>query len=242
MKKTFRLGFSLMLVLALAAALGGAALAADASIVYNGGGDFDLAPGSGYTDTDLFDNFKDVMPGDVLTENITFTNRASDCDYVRLYIRAVAHDEQGSPLSYSEGFENADGKDQAGISGERDETVASMSDFLAQLSMKVYNGAELIYEASPDELDGLKDNKLLGTFRRGETAKLRVELTVPAELGNEYAYRVGEVDWVFHVDALNDPKPVAKTGDTAQPLLWLGMAVLAMAAGGVLTAKKKNRG
>ena len=45
---------------------------------------------------------------------------------------------------------------------------------------------------------------LLGTFRTGETAELKVELTVPIELGNEYANRVGEVDWVFHVEAYNE--------------------------------------
>lgn len=56
----------------------------------------------------------------------------------------------------------------------------------------------------PDELDGLKSNKLLGTFRTGETATLKVELSVPIELDNKYANRVGEVDWIFHVEAYNE--------------------------------------
>ena len=30
---------------------------------------------------------------------------------------------------------------------------------------------------------------------------------MPIELGNEYASRVGEVDWIFTVEALDDPKP-----------------------------------
>ena len=79
-----------------------------------------------------------------------------------------------------------------------------MTEFLSKLSMKVWNGTELIYDASPDQLDGLKSNKLLGTFRTGETATLKVELSVPIELGNEYANRVGEVDWIFHVEAYNE--------------------------------------
>ena len=53
-------------------------------------------------------------------------------------------------------------------------------------------------------MDGLKDNKLLGTFRTGDTATLKVELAVPIDLGNEYANRVGEVDWIFHVEAYNE--------------------------------------
>ena len=245
MKKTFRIAF----VLALAAlVLSAAALAAGPSIEYRGGGSFDFAPGSGYTDTDLFESFKNVMPGDVLTETITFTNSDADCDYVKLYIRAEAHDELTNDLTYDEAFENTDGKDEKDVTGERDENVVSMGQFLSQLSMKVWNGTELIYEASPDDLDGLKDNVLLGEFRKGDTAELKVELTVLVELGNEYAYRVGEVDWVFHVDALDDPEPTptpggskpSKTGDDAMPILWLALALSATTAAVVLTKKKRK--
>lgn len=150
---------------------------------------FDFQPGSEYTDTDLFDNFKGVVPGDVMTEEITFTNSATDCDFVHLYMRAVAHDEETNPLSEAVA---------------ETETVATMTEFLSQLSMKVWNGTELIYDASPDELDGLANNVFLGTFRTGETMTLKVELTVPIELDNKFANRVGEVDWVFHVEAYNE--------------------------------------
>lgn len=166
------------------------AFAADSSITFTGfSSGFEFQPGSEYTETDLFQNFKNVMPGDTVTETITFTNSATDCDFVNLYMRAEAHDETDNPLS-----PNVAEK----------ETVATMTEFLSKLSMKVWNGTELIYEASPDELDGLKTNRLLGTFRTGETATLKVELTVPIDLGNEYANRVGEVDWIFHVEAYNE--------------------------------------
>lgn len=195
----------MVLLLLVVMSLASTAFAASPSITFNGfSKSFDFQPGSEYTETDLFGSFKNVMPGDVLTETITFTNSAADCDFVNLYMRAEAHDEKDNPLTYSETFENADGKDQANISGQRDETVATMTEFLSRLSMKVWNGTELIYDASPDELDGLKDNRLLGTFRTGETAALKVELTVPLDLDNEYANRVGEVDWIFHVEAYNE--------------------------------------
>ncbi len=190
MKNFFKRFSSLTLALMLVLSLGVTAFAASPSITFEGFSEgFDFQPGSEYTETDLFDNFKGVMPGDVLYEYITVTNSATDCDFVQLYMRAVAHDEVDNPLSEKVAEE---------------ETLVSMSDFLAQLYMKVWNGTELIYEASPDELDGLADNVFLGTFLNGETTTLKVELTVPIELGNEYANRVGEVDWVFHVEAFNE--------------------------------------
>lgn len=166
------------------------AFAASPSITFEGfSKGFDFQPGSEYTETDLFGSFKNIMPGDTVTETITFTNSATDCDFVNLYMRAEAHDETDNPLSPKVAEK---------------ETVATMTEFLSKLSMKVWNGTELIYDASPDQLDGLKSNKLLGTFRTGETATLKVELSVPIELGNEYANRVGEVDWIFHVEAYNE--------------------------------------
>ena len=189
MKRTCKTIFSLVLTLLLTVSLATSAFAAS-SITFKGFSDgFDFQPGSEYTETDLFEGFKNVMPGDTVTDTITFTNEATDCDYVNLYMRAEAHDEAGNPLS-----EKAAEK----------ESVATMTEFLSQLSMKVWNGTELIYDASPDQLDGLQDNTLLGTFRTGDTTTLKVELTVPIELDNRFANRVGEVDWIFHVEAYNE--------------------------------------
>ena len=190
MKKSCRAICSLVLMLLMVMSLASTAFAASPSITFNGfSKGFDFQPGSEYTQTDLFGSFKNVMPGDTVTETITFTNSATDCDFVNLYMRAEAHDETANPLS-SKVAEK--------------ETVVTMTEFLSKLSMKVWNGTELIYDASPDQLDGLKNNVFLGTYRSGEKATLKVELNVPIELGNEYANRVGEVDWIFHVEAYNE--------------------------------------
>ena len=205
MKKSFKKITSLVLMLLVAMSMTATASAAAPSVTFRGfSGGFDFQPGSEYTLTDLFDNFKNVMPGDKLTQTITFTNSATDCDFVNLYLRVEPHDETANPLTYDEKFENEDGKDQANVSGQRDETVATMADFLSQLTMRVYNGKQLIYVSSPDKAGGLRDDRLLGAFRSGEKATLRVELDVPIDLGNEYANRVGEVDWVFHVEGFNE--------------------------------------
>lgn len=216
MKRFFRSIISFLLALSVVLCLSISAFAADSTISFGGKEDgFKFAPGSEYTATDLFGNFKNVMPGDKLTETITFTNNAKDCQYIKLYMQAVAHDEEGNPLTYSESFENKDGKDQANIDGERDETLATMADFLAQLSMKVYNGDTLIFDAAPGELDGLKEPVLLDTVAYGEKVVLTVELEVPITLDNRYANRVGEVDWKFTAAGLMDLTVVKKwAGDS----------------------------
>jgi len=119
--------------------------AVDSVITYKGiQKGFTVEPGSEYSDTDLFDGFKGVMPGDRLTEVVKIRNLAEESDYIKLYIRAVAHDEENNPLS-----------EGVAASGE---TVMTMSEFLAQLTMRVYNEDELIFDGTPNETDGLTRN------------------------------------------------------------------------------------
>lgn len=66
--------------------LSGSALAAS-SVTYEGGAEkFVFLPGSSYSESDLFENFKDVLPGDVLTQKITVKNDTKG--KVRIYMRA----------------------------------------------------------------------------------------------------------------------------------------------------------
>ena len=193
MKKLWQAGISFLLLLALMTGLAAPALAEDATITFDGT-DFTFSPGSTYTSTDLFDNFKNVMPGDVLTQSITFKNEAQDYDYVKLYLKAVPHpDEHTQEQPMSEKVLEAE------------KTLESMNEFLSQLTMKVWNGAdktaEPIFEGAPNAAFGAVE---LGRVNKDETAALTVELEVPIELGIEYMYRVGEVDWVFTVEAFRE--------------------------------------
>ena len=207
MRKTFSKLSSLLLAMVMVFSMSVTAFAADSTITFKGLAEgFEAQSGSEYTDTDLFQNFKNVMPGDKLTENIQIKNEATDCDYIKVYMRAVVHDENGNPLTYSEDFEETDGKDQEPVTGDRDETVATMQDFLKQLTMRIYNGEELIYNSTPDQAGALANNVLLGTLTKGEALSLKVELDVPIEMGNEYANRVGEVDWVFLAECIEYEK------------------------------------
>ena len=201
-KSKVKSGFSLLTALLLSMGRSAPAFAADSSAAFTDGRLMVYEPGSAYTETDLFDGFKGVMPGDVRAEEITVENRTDDCDYIKVYLRAVPHDEDGNPVS-EEVLEELreDGRK------ENASDLEYMYDFLSQLSLKVSNGDTAIYEDSLDETDGLTDNVYLGSLRRGEALNLHVELTVPIEMGNEYSDRIGEVDWVFVVEGLNDPDP-----------------------------------
>lgn len=220
MKRKMKISFSLLTVVILVLSLGAAALAEGASVSYEGGAEqFVFLPGSEYTDTDLFEGFKGVMPGDILTQKITVTNNHPGTDTVKIYMRAQVHGElAGNPLSESVAAQ---------------ESVVSMTDFLSQLSMTVKQGDKVIYQAAPSELDGLAQNVLLGSFAAGESTELTVELKVPAELGNQYAERIGEVDWVFTAEEVPAPttaKPEQpKTGDTTSLILWIVLAGAALA-------------
>lgn len=152
---------------------------------------FGFAPGSEYTATDLFGSFKGIMPGDRLTETITLNNAATDTDYIRLYLRAVPHGEDNAPTASGSG-----------------ETVATMADFLSQLTMRVYNGETLIYEASPDKTAGLTENVFLSQLSSGDSTTLKAELEVPFALSNRYANCLGEVDWVFTAEQFHTPQSI----------------------------------
>lgn len=225
MKKTLKTISALALVLVLLLGMSVTAFA-ESKVTYEGGAEkFVFLPGSEYSETDLFENFKGVMPGDVITQEITVRNNYTKAEKVNIYLRAVVHDEQGNPLSEEVA---------------RTEDLVSMQHFLSQLTMTVKQGDKVLFSASPDELDGLKENVLLGTFPGKSYTKLVVELSVPIELGSEYANRVGEVDWVFTAEEVTK---TIQTGDDSDLILWAALMTLSLvtAAGVILPLKRKNK-
>lgn len=203
----------------------------DAAINFTGKtGRFTFAPGSEYSDTDLFPNLKNAFPGDVLTQKINITNTAKDMYGVKLYMRAIALDGNNQPIDPVLSHEG---------SAER------MNDFLSQLKMTVWLGAgenaTMIYQASPDQPDGLAEFVPLGTYTKGQSSVLTVQLEVPAELGNEYMNRLGEVRWEFKVDEVSDPNPhLPPTGDSMNLGLVLLLLVCSLAGVVVLFVNSRR--
>ena len=87
MKKIISVCLALLLVLSCVSAQ------AAAQVNYEGGAEkFVFLPGSTYSDSDLFESFKQVMPGDVLTQRINVRNTSNK--KVRIYLRAEPVEEQ----------------------------------------------------------------------------------------------------------------------------------------------------
>ena len=213
MKKRF---LAILMVLALCLSIAPAAFA-DASVSYKGSADkFVFTPGSEYSPTDLFENFKDVMPGDTLTQQIEVKNAVKNDVKIKLYVRALGADAN------SEGFLNQ-----------------------MDLTVKAADGSEL-FATPAGETAQLTDWVCLGTFYSGAKTTLDVTLNVPIEMGNDYANQIGTLDWEFAVEELpvEPTDPVGpKTGDDTPVALYA--AICAVCAGAVVflfaTRKRKEQ-
>lgn len=86
---------ALFLVLMLATSMIGHVSADDSDVVYEeDAAEFIFLVGSEYSTSDLFHHFKDVMPGDTLTERIIIRNDASKEVKIKVYMRSLgAHDD-----------------------------------------------------------------------------------------------------------------------------------------------------
>lgn len=190
--------FSALAALVLTLCLGVSVMAADGNVTYSGdSGKFIFAPGSQYSPTDLFPEFKGVMPGDVLTQNITVKNDASNKVKVKIYMRSLgAH---------------ADSKDFLSKLGL---TVAVAED----------NEMAYMFDATADQTAQLTDWVCLGTLYSGGEVDLEVLLHMPVELDNAYSSQIGYLDWEFMVEEFpvedGDPRP-PQTGDTSTVLPWI---------------------
>ncbi len=170
MKRMNRI-FSLAAVFVLLLTLATTALAADGNVTYSGNaGDFVFAPGSDYSLTDLFPNFKDVMPGDTISQRILLKNDADRRVNVRIYMRSLgAHHDSVEFLS------------QMGLKV----TQVTKTD---------------LFEAPADQTAQLSDWVLLGSLSSGGTVELEVTLTVPVTMDNTFAEQAGYLDWQFMVE------------------------------------------
>ena len=196
MKKIIALLFTVVLLLSSTVTV----FAADGKVTYSGNaGNFVFEPGSDHSLTDLFPNFKGVMPGDTLTQKITVKNNADNKVKVKIYIRSLgAHEDSKEFLS------------QLGLK------VKKSSD----------NDMAYMFDAAANETAQLTDWVYLGTLYSGGEVNLDVTLNVPVELPNEYQNKIGYLDWEFMIEEFpvepDDPKP-PQTGDNSNMGLWFAL-------------------
>ncbi len=200
---------SFLLCLTMLIACSASALAAGSEVTYDADADKFVFVQS----ADLFQNFKGIMPGDVLTQDITVKNDASNGVKVKIYLRADPVEEQYRDF------------------------LSQMT------LKAVQDGDSVLFLSAADEQGGLADDVCLGTFYSGAEVNLEVLLTVPVEMGNEFQDGIGVINWVFTAEELpiepDDPTP--KTGDTSDLTLYIILATVSVAAILLLIVKHAKR-
>lgn len=211
MRKCFAIFLACILLLSCALP----AAAADGNVTYKQGAKkFIFQPGTEYSLTDLFPNFKDVMPGDTLRQEILVKNdRANNCK-IKIYMRALgAHENSEDFLSQLE------------------LTVTKGTD-------------TVLFDAPADQSAQLANWVYLGTLYSGGACELIVSLDVPVSLDNRFKNAVGYLDWEFAVEELpvesTDPKP-PQTGDDSRIQLWTGMLVGSLGLAMILLLGRKKK-
>lgn len=166
------------------------------------GGQIIFISNSEYIKTDLFTDFKDVMPGDRLSQIIRLDNQASEAVDVNVYLRS-----QGVQAG------SADFLHQLWLQ------VKTPDDLV-------------IFDAPADETAQLTEWLHLGEVHPGEVMDLNLTLEVPTSMGNAYQNQIGCVVWEFWIletpaeDAPVDPDLPGTGGeiepeDPEQPGWWV---------------------
>ena len=196
---------SILFILVLAISFVLPVYAADGKVIYSGNaGNFVFESGSDYSPTDLFDNFKGMMPGDTLTQKITVKNDADNKVKVKIYMRSL---------------------------GAHEDSVDFLSQLALTVQKSIDNEMAYMFDAVASEPAQLTDWVCLGTLYSGGEVNLDVVLGIPVELDNNYQNQVGYLDWEFMIEEFpvdpDDPKP-PQTSDNSNLGLWLAVMICSL--------------
>ena len=205
--------FAVVLALILALGMAGSALASAAVRLKIDSRDqvyFEFQPES----TNLFENFKNLMPGDTVAQDIEVKNLGGHI--VRIWLRADPVSEQ------DQDFLNQLKLTVTASNSNIFEATAGEQDGLAPTEKNPYG-------------------VVLGTFKHGGKVNLEAKIEVPIELDSQYMGRVGVVPWTFTIEQV-DLGDTPETGDAFTLWVWVAVAaVLAACIVFLLVKQRKQR-
>lgn len=167
---------SLAVAIILCVCVGTAAFAADdslCSVNYTNASQFVFNPNGG----DLFKNFKGVMPGDELSQDIVIANQLATRT-VTIYLRAKIDE------SYKDFLDNIE----------------------IEVSLNKHDlGEKVLAKNKASEAGNLEKAVCLGTYAPGEQGELKVKIKVDKSMGNEFKNAKGVIEWIFSAEEGEEP-------------------------------------
>lgn len=214
MKKMTKRLFSLAMAVVMMFSFSVTSLAAGKVTYEDGAKEFIFEPGSEYSPTDLFTDFKNVMPGDKISQRITVVNHGRGNAITKIYMKALG------PTPVADGTILGNGNDADGYT---DKPVYQALLNQLKLTVTVVAGDIRLFDATANETDGLTDWVQIGNLHYGGEVELEVTLEVPSTMGNEFQDVAAALDWVFKVEEVTLPDGPVDTGDTSNTALYAGI-------------------
>ncbi|MBQ1218250.1 MAG: hypothetical protein IIX85_09880 [Clostridia bacterium] len=209
----------LVVMLIVGALLFGFSVSASAgTVTYDGDSKkFVFSPGSKHSPTDLFSEFKDLMPGDSVKQDVTVKNAASNDVKIKLYVRSKGADEASKEF---------------------------LSKLQLNVAKAENNEMAYMFDASADQTAGMTDWVLLGTLYSGGEVNLVLNLQIPIDLNDSFQNAIGKIDWEFKVEEFpiepDDPKP-PQTDDDNTMYLFAIPAIISVLCLIPVILKKRRR-
>lgn len=160
----------LLLAIIAFACSGISAFAADSVVEYNNASEFVFNP----TDKDLFQDFKNVMPGDKTEQKIVIKNTKQDHP-ITVYLKAE-------------------------IDNQYKDFLDQMDIDIYYSANKDGSNRVLLQSGRASETGKLAVNTKLGTYQPNESGYITVSLFVHPEMNNDYKNTMGKVKWIFTVE------------------------------------------
>jgi hypothetical protein len=188
---------------------------AEGKVTYSADADkFIFEPGSDHSPTDLFSEYKGLMPGDVVKQDITVRNDNEDVK-VNIFVRS---------LGAQEGSEDFLSKLHLTVAKSEENEMAYM------------------FDAAADQTAGMTDWVFLGTLYSGGEVNLVLNLDIPIELGDDYQDAIGKIDWEFKAEELPiEPDDPVKPGDNSHIIFYVIVAMLSLFVLFIVAKKRRKQ-